>query len=196
MSDLLNRVGENVSVISEPIEDGVDELMSPLDLSETMGLIEKTARWVLPETFHMVPVWYPAHARGRYCFKNNWSEEKFNINRKDGSKVHKQEGNLYANKDLTHALGLRSKERKNWSCCHIWGVDDPTFQRANDVVQDPRFYSYVANMVLLPTPLKVFTDTVPAVKVMFRLCAADLYNWRCEHDEVSDKVAAMEEWTD
>ena len=70
--------------------------------------------------------------------------------------THKQEGNLGANKALTHALGLRSDDRPNWSCCHIWGVDDARYQSVNLVVQDHRFFSCVGNMVLLPTPLKAF----------------------------------------
>jgi hypothetical protein len=48
--------------------------------------------------------------------------------------VHKAEGNRYANEALTLALGLRKKMRPNWSCCHIWGVDDARYQLSNVVI--------------------------------------------------------------
>ena len=107
--------------------------------------------------------------------------------------IHKPEGNVYANKALTLALGLRSQQRPNWSCCHIWGVDDVTLASSNVVVQDPRFYSCVANMVLLPTPLKAFTDVMPDVKWMLRACALHSYGWRCDHDVLGD--ADFDRWT-
>jgi len=46
-------------------------------------------------------------------------------------------------------------------------------------------------MVLLPTPLKAFTDVMPEVKSLLRACASNLYGWRCEHadlDETSDEL--------
>lgn len=119
-----------------------------------MGLIERTARWVDPATFRLLPVWYPEHARGAPFYKDNWSEVQFNKNRQTGHTEHKREVNTYANKALTRALGLRSDDRPNWSCCHIWGVDDSLYQQSNIIVRDHCFYSCVANMVLLPTPLK------------------------------------------
>lgn len=39
------------------------------------------------------------------------------------------------------------------------------------MVQDHQFYSCVANMVLLPAPLKAFTDAMPEVKAMLRVCS-------------------------
>src|SRR5216684_4671194 len=104
--------------------------------------------------------------------------------------------NTYANITLTRALGLRSNVRPNWSCCHVWGVDDALYQESNAVVQDRRFYSCVANMVLLPTPLKAFTDTMPEVKAMLRICARYLYGWHCDHGGAVEGLAAVEGWTD
>jgi hypothetical protein len=52
-----------------------------------------------------------------------------------------------ANKALTHALGLRADSRPNWSCCHIchiWGIDDASYQESNAIVQDRAFFSCVA----------------------------------------------------
>lgn len=164
--------------------DGLDALRLEMSLAEIMRLIERTARWVDPETFTFLPVWYPEHSRRGLFYKNNWSEPQLNTNRETGVAVHKHEGNLYANKALTHGLGLRSGDRPNWSCCHIWGIDDATYASTNLVVQDPRYYSCVANMVLLPTPLKAFTDVMPEVKAMLRTCAFNTYGWRCGHDAV------------
>lgn len=166
-------------------KDGLDALRAELSLGEIMRLIERTARWVDVATFHALPVWYPEHSRRGLFYKANWSEPQLNRNRETGVTVHKHEGNNYANRALTHALGLRGGDRPNWSCCHIWGVDDPTFATSNLVVQDPRYYSCVANMVLLPTPLKAFTDVMPEVKAMLRTCAFHTYDWRCGHDAVA-----------
>jgi len=161
--------------------DGLIALLEQISLAEIMRLIERTARWVAPETFKLLPVWFPEYARQSYLYNANWSEPRMLTKRKTNVSVHKQETNTYANMALKYALGLSSKDRPNWSRCHIWGIDDPLFKKSSAVVQDHRFYSYVANMVLLPTPLKAFTDTMPEVKAMLRICVRNLYNWHCEH---------------
>ena len=168
------------------VDDGLDALRREIGVAEIMSLIERTARWVDPETFRLLPVWFPEHARRQPFYKGRWSEPQLNKSRSSGSVVHKVEGNVYANQALTLALGLRKANRPNWSCCHIWGVDDGAYQKSNVVVQDRRFYSCVANMVLLPTPLKAFTDTMPEVKAMLRFCATNLYGWKCDHTAVVD----------
>lgn len=178
------------------LPEGTDALMAELSFSEVMRLIEHTARWVAPETFDFLPVWYPEHARQALFYKANWSEPQMNTNRQTGISSHKSEGNVHANKALTLALGLRSDGRKGWSCCHLWGVDDQTYQQANVVVQDPRFFSCVANMVLLPTPLKAFTDIVPEVKTMLRICARNTYGWQCDHAEMRTVNAELDSWDD
>jgi hypothetical protein len=178
------------------LPDGLAALRAELELGEIMRLIERTARWVDPETFRLLPVWYPEHARRAYFYKGNWTQPQLNKNRQTGHTEHKREGNLYANKALTHALGLRSDDRPNWSCCHLWGVDDALYQESNAVVQDRRFYSCVANMVLLPTPLKAFTDTMPEVKAMLRICARHMYGWHCDHASLTDTIAIVDAWGD
>ncbi|WP_252258525.1 hypothetical protein [Erythrobacter aurantius] len=176
------------------LPDGLEALRRELSLSDVMGLIERTARWVDPKTFEYLPVWYPEHARRALFYKANWTEPQMNKNRQTGVSIHKFEGNIYANKALTMALGLRAQDRPNWSCCHIWGVDDAAYQTSNEVVQDHRFYSCVANMVLLPTPLKAFTDVMEEVKTMLRVCSLHLYGWACDHEVVSDAVAQVSAW--
>jgi len=176
--------------------DGLEELRRVISSKEIASMIERTARWVSPETFSLLPVWFPEHSRRGLFYKGNWSEPQTNTNRVTGHSIHKYEGNTHANEALTLALGLRKKQRPNWSCCHLWGVDDPTFQLSNSVVQDCRFFSCVANMVLLPTPLKAFTDTLPEIKVMLRICAMNLYEWKCDHEELKGAHLALEAWSD
>jgi len=103
------------------ISDGLDTLRSVMSLNEIASLIERTARWVSPDTFKLLPLWFPEHARKGSFYKKNWSEPQMNKNRETGNSVHKAEGNRYANEALTLALGLRKKLRPNWSCCHILG---------------------------------------------------------------------------
>jgi len=119
-----------------------------------------------------------------------------NKSRTTGNLVHKSEGNLNANEALTLALGLKKRFRPNWSCCHIWGVDDASYQLSNVVVMDRRFFSCVGNMVLLPTPLKAFTDTMPKLKAMLRICARNHYGWQCDHHNLLATNTALDDWTD
>lgn len=176
------------------LSDGLTALREVMELGEIMRLIERTARWVDPATFRLLPVWYPEHSRGSHFYKADWSEPQYNTNRQTGIKEHKREGNLHGNKALTNALGFVSDDRPNWSCCHIWGVDDSKFQSANAIVQDGRFFSCVANMVLLPTPLKAFTDAMPEVKAMLRICSRHLYGWHCDHDGAIEAVSLIDSW--
>ncbi len=176
------------------LPNGADALSKVLELGEVMRMIESTARWVDPATFNLLPIWYPEHARRSLLYKGNWSEPQMNTNRQTKIVVHKSEGNTNANKALTYALGLRTSGREGWSCCHIWGIDDPTYQEANLVVQDHRFFSCVANMVLLPTPLKTFTDSMPSVKAMLRICARNLYGWQCDHPSMHAVNSELDEW--
>ena len=136
------------------MQDGLEELRQVMSLREVASLIERTARWVSPETFRLLPLWFPEYARRSAQYNGNWSAPRMNRSRATGNSVHKSEGNVYANQALTLALGLTKKLRPNWSCCHIWGVDDASYRLSNVVVMDRRFFSCVGNMVLLPAPLK------------------------------------------
>jgi hypothetical protein len=126
-----------------------------MSLREIASLIERTARWVSPETFKLLPLWFPEHGRRGLFYKGNWSEPQMNKNRATGHSVHKSEGNVHANKALTLALGLRSKHRPNWSCCHIWGIDDARYQLSNAIVMDRRFFSCVGNMCCFQRRLRL-----------------------------------------
>lgn len=175
------------------LRDGLEELLEVVSLTEVMSQIEHTARWAAPETFALLPVWYPEYARGAQFYNANWTQQRMNRNRTTGVTAPKTEVNSYAAQALTYALGLRRKDRPNWSCCHIWGVDDPKFQVENSVVKDRRYYSCIANMVLLPTPLKAYTDALSQVKFFLRHCAEHLYGWRCDHPEIEHVAASDNE---
>jgi hypothetical protein len=162
------------------VPDGLAELERELPI--VIDLIAHTARWVHPDTFRALPVWYPEVARGAPSYNAKWGSVYRNTNRSTKVETDKSEANINAGKALVAALG--TKKRDNWTVCHIWSVDDPKFQRTNSVVRDRRFYSCVGNMVWLPTPLKGFTDSVPKVKSMLRICAYHLYDWACEHPDV------------
>jgi hypothetical protein len=105
--------------------------------------------------------------------------------------VEKVEGNVTAGQTLIAALGVANPRPRNWTVCHIWGYDDPAFASQGSIVRDPRYFSCVANMVWLPTPLKGFTDALPEIKSMLRTCAFYLYGWTCEHEDASSQAEAI-----
>ncbi|MGE0038709.1 MAG: hypothetical protein AB7S93_24140, partial [Xanthobacteraceae bacterium] len=113
-----------------------------------------------------------------------------------GVTAEKFEGNVAALNALVAALDVASPKPKNWTVCHIWGYDDPSFAQGSSVVQDPRYFSCVANMVWLPTSLKGFTDTLPEIKAMLRVCSFHLYGWACEHEAVAAQAEQVRSgWT-
>ena len=168
------------------IPDGNEALRQ--DIPAVVELIERTARWVNPETFRRLPVWAPHTARGRPLYDANWARRYTNTRKATGVTAEKFEGNVAALQALVAALDVASPKPKNWTVCHIWGYDDPSFAQQSAVVQDPRYFSCVANMVWLPTPLKGFTDTLPEIKAMLRVCAFHLYGWACEHPSVAEQA--------
>jgi hypothetical protein len=149
-----------------------------------------------PETFRALPVWAPHAARGRPLYDAGWTRRYTNTPEATGVTADKFEGNVTALKTLVAALGVASPKPKNWTVCHIWGYDDPSFAQRSNVVQDPRYFSCIANMVWLPTSLKGFTDTLPEIKAMLRVCSFHLYGWACEHSSVLSQAAKVRSgWT-
>lgn len=145
-----------------------------------LRLVALTARWVHVDVFQALPVWYPEFHRGSLGFKHDWTEPQMNRSQSTGATSQWVESNTNANTALTCALGTSSKKRRNWSCCHIWGTPKAAGE-SNAVIRDPKFFSCTANMVLLPTPLKAFTDEIPSIKNALRICAFHYYRWFCDH---------------
>ncbi len=169
------------------VPDGLDELEE--EMPRITDLISRTARWVHPETFQALPGWYPETARGRPSYNSKWETVYTNTSRSTAAVLNKAEANIQAAKALVAALG--TCKTFNWTVCHIWGVDSQRFQETNTIVRDCRFYSCVGNMIWLPTPLKGFTDAVPEIRQMLRICAFHLYGWACEHSDVASQAAEI-----
>lgn len=129
------------------IPDGLSVVSA--NLPAIVQMIARTARWVHPDAFRALPVWYPEVARGQKMYDATWTRVYRNVDRETGREVEKVEPNIKAGQAFRLALGARKVP--NWTVCHIWSVDDPTFRKSNRVVRDPRYYSCVANMVWLPT---------------------------------------------
>lgn len=165
--------------MSVVIPDGNDAVRG--DIDAVVDLLVRTARWVHPETFKALPVWCPWVARGQPLFDAAWGARYTNTKKATGLTSEKFEGNVAAAKALIAALDVATPRPSNWTVCHIWGYDDPNFGPTGSVVHDPRFYSCVANMVWLPTSLKGFTDALPEVKALLRVCAYHLYGFLCDH---------------
>ena len=171
------------------IPDGNKEIAIEMPL--IVEIVARTARWVNPQTFRELPVWCPWTARGRPVYEKTWQRRSTNTRRDTGATSEKFEANIGAGKALVTALGVASPKPRNWTVCHIWGYDDEAFATQSRIVQNPRYYSCVANMVWLPTPLKGFTDAIPEIKFMLRTCAYHLYGWACEDESVKQQVDAI-----
>ena len=145
---------------------------------EILPIILKASYWVHPDIFKALPVWYPEFWRTAPLFKSDWSTRQLN----NGEP--KDEGNGQASITLKKALNLSGELDNEWTCCHIWGTHG--FQNSNEIIRDSRFYSCVANMTLLPTPLKAFTDSDINIKFALRVLAFHLYDWVCDHEQAKD----------
>ena len=168
------------------LQDGLSELATACAAENInlLTLIGHTARWVHPDIFRELPLWYPERWRRQPVANSTFSAILRNKNTRTGQIEDKEEANIYAERALVGALGLKMGAKPyNWSVCHIWGIDDPGFTKTNTVVQDARFYSCVGNMVLLPTPLKGLTDSDPDAKACLRVRAFELYGWVCPIDD-------------
>lgn len=164
-------------VVELRLPDGLDTIQPYL--THVVEMIVSTIRWVHPDTFRALPIWYPETARRLPQYDARWEQQYVNGQRS----APRTESNEHAARALVDALDIRGSRPRHWDVCHIWGYDDATHSKSGSVVCDRRFYSCVGNMVLLPTPLKGFTDTVPDIKAMLRTCAYYLYGWVCEHHE-------------
>jgi hypothetical protein len=171
------------------VPNGNDEIAPEIPLF--VKIIARTARWVNPQTFRELPVWYPWHARKRSLYDKTWQRSLTNTRRDTGAKSERFEANVSAAKALIAALGVASPKPRNWTVCHIWGYDDERFGSEATIVRNPRYYSCVANMVWLPTALKSLTDSSPQIKNMLRTCAFHLYGWACEDESVRNEAESI-----
>ncbi len=181
--------------MSEPeIGDGLAAFADAVDPVAMAEMLNKLVRWPDPEAVARLPVWFPELARKMPLYKAGWMERATNKKRP------KTEGNTSANTALTRTLNQSSKARPHWTCCHIWGNDDTSYASGHSEVNDPRYYSSPANMVLVPTPLKAITDFVPQFKIALRLTAYRLYGFLPDARTLPDRADAGDwmpiEWTE
>jgi hypothetical protein len=171
------------------IKDGNAEVESDIPL--VLSMIARTAKWVHPDTFRKLPVWSPWAARGKPLYASNWERQYTNTRKSTQQTTDKFEGNGSTARALTAALDVAPPRPRNWTVCHLWGYDDPEFKSAESVVKDPHYFTCLANMIWLPTPLKGFTDAVPQVKSILRTCSFYLYGWVCEHETVKAQAQVV-----
>jgi hypothetical protein len=171
------------------MSDGLDIFKSAcLDMGiSVIDLIVHTARWVDPEIARILPVWYPAYHRGMELFQADWVTPQMNAKR--GQRV--KESNVRAGMALKDATGNKCD---NWTCCHIWGYSDPTFQVKGSLTYNRRYYTRVSNLVLLPTPVKALTDCVPDVQQALRICAWHLYGWTPDPADAPEASMVRSGW--
>lgn len=164
--------------------DGNDVLADTVEPSVLADTLARVCRWPDPKAFALLPVWHPETARKQPLFTKRWSAQMTN---RDAPKF---QTNDEANRMLTKLVARNAMSRPNWTCCHIWGNDDARFQSNHSEVNDPRFYSCPANMVLLPTPLKGLTDAIPEVKAALRWVAYLIYGFIADDRIVPSKEQA------
>src|SRR5205823_5913681 len=74
------------------VPDGNEALRD--DIPVVVDLIERSARWVHPDTFRALPLWAPHTARGRPLYDARWSRRYTNTRKVTGVTAEKVEGNV------------------------------------------------------------------------------------------------------
>jgi hypothetical protein len=99
------------------VPDGLEEIRN--EMPKIVEIIVRTARWVHPDTFHALPVWYPETARKLPLYDAKWGTVYKNTNKLTALVSDKVEPNIKAGKAFIAALGARKTD--NWTVCHIGG---------------------------------------------------------------------------
>jgi hypothetical protein len=89
------------------VPDGLDELEQ--EMPTVINLIARTARWVHPDTFRALPVWYPEAARGAPSYDAKWGSVYQNTSRSSAVVADKFEANIKAAKAFVAALDTTKK---------------------------------------------------------------------------------------
>ncbi len=124
-------------------------------------LVAETALWAHPQVHARLRAtngtgaFYPLMRRRR-------------AGEKDGAVVagERLDSNVYAREAIIGAVGVRFAAH-SYHACHIWP----------DTCHDRRYYSVVANLVLLPSAIAGLSDHDPAVKAALQYRAYELYDW-------------------
>lgn len=151
-----------------------------------MDLIARTARWVDPRVVSVFPVWYPAFYRRMPLFMEDWKTPRLLKGKEPYF-----ETNSRANSTIKSALGWKNA---NWTCCHVWGYSDSTFQERGSLTYDPRYYTCVPNLVLLPTPVKALTNSMRDVQQALQVLSWHLYGWTPDPADANEAELIRSGW--
>jgi hypothetical protein len=75
--------------------------------------------------------------------------------------------NTYANHAIKQAVGIRRDDFTDFQACHIWPQS----------CYDARYYTVLANIVLLPAPLAGLSDHDPDIQAALQFRSYELYDW-------------------
>ena len=101
------------------VPDGNEALRA--DIPTIVELIERTARWVHPDTFRALPLWAPQGLEDGRCSMPAGRADTRTPGRRQASPP-RSRGNTAALDALVAALDVASPQPKNWTVCHIWGL--------------------------------------------------------------------------
>ncbi|MGV1004460.1 MAG: hypothetical protein ACOYEV_06755 [Candidatus Nanopelagicales bacterium] len=124
----------------------------------TIGLIETLGIWWSPEVYANLPVMVPWCIRDRTCRYDqgpeSWGSPRSDGYLRDDNSIIKK---LPLSLSISGPAGSPFRGRKPWrgfTACHIWrDLPDGSFAGA-----DPWLYSFVPNLIWLPTWLAPLTD--------------------------------------
>lgn len=127
-------------------------------------LIAETGLWASPEAHELLikengtGAFFPKRRR----YRKGAGEVK-------GQKIGdlRLDDNTYANHAIKRSIGIDRKDITAYVACHIWPQS----------CYDPRCYTVLANLVLLPAPLAGLSDHDPGIQATLQFRSFELYGW-------------------
>ena len=132
-------------------------------------LVAETAIWANPNMHDGTP-WYPNTRRCRTA----QGEKRGQI--LDGVKL---DDNTYAYQAIKRAVGIPNNCLVGFEACHIWP----------NTCYDPRYYTTIANLVLIPRAIAGVSDHDPEVQAVLQYRSYELYGWYPEGLQCPSKPA-------
>lgn len=132
-------------------------------------LVAETAIWANPNMHDGTP-WYPNTRRCR----TGQGEKRGQI--LDGVKL---DDNTYANQAIKRAVGIPSNCLVGFEACHIWP----------NTCYDPRYYTTIANLLLIPRAIAGLSNHDPEVQAVLQYRSYELYGWYPEGLQCPSKPA-------
>lgn len=156
-------MARHTSTATTPRYDG-DEMLQAAARKHAIQLgllVAETALWAHPQVHEQL--WATNGTGAFYPLLR-----RYRAGEKDGMVVagERLDSNVYAREAIIGAVGVRFVAH-SYHACHIWP----------DTCHDRRYYSVVANLVLLPSAIAGLSDHDPAVKAALQYRAYELYAW-------------------